>query len=95
MVARSRKVLFVAEKRAAIDAVLSKVQSALLGAGEAARVSARLAAGGELGLPDAAALAREVSPARNGSTALDTRRTLIALPAGNPVPARGLPRSNG
>ena len=42
-----------------------------------------------------APLAREVSPARNGSTALDTRRTPIALPAGNPVPARGLPRSNG
>jgi very-short-patch-repair endonuclease len=42
-----------------------------------------------------ARLAREVSPARNGSPALDTRRTPIALPAGDPVPARGLPRSNG
>jgi hypothetical protein len=42
-----------------------------------------------------APLAREASPARNGSPALDTRRTPIALPAGDPVPARGLPRSDG
>jgi very-short-patch-repair endonuclease len=42
-----------------------------------------------------AALAREVSPASNGSPALDTRRTPIALPAGDPVPARGLPTANG
>jgi very-short-patch-repair endonuclease len=40
-------------------------------------------------------LASAVSPAPNGSPALETRRAPIALPAGDPVPARGLPTSSG
>jgi very-short-patch-repair endonuclease len=42
-----------------------------------------------------APLARGVSPARNESPALDTRRAPIALPAAAPVPARGLPTADG
>jgi very-short-patch-repair endonuclease len=39
--------------------------------------------------------AREVSPGRHGSPALDPRRAPIALPAGDPASARGLPAANG
>jgi hypothetical protein len=40
-------------------------------------------------------LASAVPPGSNGSPALETRRGPIALPAGDPVPARGLPTSSG
>jgi very-short-patch-repair endonuclease len=42
-----------------------------------------------------ASQAGEVSPGRHGSPALDTRRPPIALPAGDPASARGLPAANG
>jgi hypothetical protein len=38
---------------------------------------------------------REVSPGRHGSPVLDPRRAPIALPAGDPASARGLPAANG
>ena len=38
---------------------------------------------------------REVPPGRHGSPALDPRRAPIALPAGDPASARGLPAANG
>jgi very-short-patch-repair endonuclease len=41
-----------------------------------------------------APLAREVSPGRNRSPALDTRRAPIALPAGAPHPGRALPAAD-
>jgi hypothetical protein len=42
-----------------------------------------------------ARLAWEVSAACDGSPALDTRRAPIALPAGDPAPARGQPAADG
>ena len=38
---------------------------------------------------------RGVSPGRHGSPVLDPRRAPIALPAGDPASARGLPAANG
>ena len=96
MVARGRKVLFVAEKRAAIDAVLSRLVGVNLGDTRprphrrSCPVGRR---GGELGLPDAAAFSYlRTDPADSGPhTAAPGGPTRSGVPRA----ARAAPRGAG